>query len=157
VTNERQFGDAGDALDYALGHIALRNEKLLFLDEWRLAGAGTDFEDDWPGYMKWLETQHRCAREAKASRTPIGSDLVERMRRRISLLGEPRTNWTAMELEYAEAVEQLERSRTPIGSDLVELLSALDAFETNHGERALSLRINNARKRLAAIEAVSGQ
>ena len=42
------------------------------------------------------------------SRTPIGSDLVERMRRRISLLGEPRTNWTAMELEYAEALAAIE-------------------------------------------------
>ena len=47
-------GDAGDAIDYALGHIADPDEQSDFLDNWR---AGT--VDHWPDYARWLEVQYR--------------------------------------------------------------------------------------------------
>jgi hypothetical protein len=52
-----EFGDAGDALDYALGHIPDRDYALSFLDDWR-----ADRAVDWPGYVKWLGTQRHWFR-----------------------------------------------------------------------------------------------
>ena len=63
-------GDAGDAIDFAVGHCA-PDEAVAFLDDWR-----SDRTDEWPGYVKWLATQRRGAAEAKA-RTPSPSDGID--------------------------------------------------------------------------------
>lgn len=55
-------GDAGDAIDFALGHCE-PEEALAFLDDWRADRVGIGI---WPGYVKWLAHQRKCAAEAKA-------------------------------------------------------------------------------------------
>jgi hypothetical protein len=49
---ERPFGDAGDAIDFALDHTSDSFQMFCFLEDWRSDRAG-----EWPGYMKWLQTQ----------------------------------------------------------------------------------------------------
>lgn len=56
-------GDAGDALDWALGHLAAPQKQLGFLDDWR---DGRDLDTRWPGYMRWLGVQREGARKARA-------------------------------------------------------------------------------------------
>jgi hypothetical protein len=46
-------GSAGDAIDYALGHL-LHDEKVEFLDAWREGALAP-----WPDYARWLEVQYR--------------------------------------------------------------------------------------------------
>ena len=55
------LGDAGDAIDFAVGHCG-PEEAIAFLDDWRADRAG-----EWPGYVSWLETQNRCAAISRAT------------------------------------------------------------------------------------------
>lgn len=58
---ERPNGDAGDAIDYALGHIARPDEMRDFLEDWR----DGRFIEDWRGYIEWLQVQRDGASEAR--------------------------------------------------------------------------------------------
>ena len=50
------LGDAGDAIDYALGHIPDQTEAMTFLDKWREGDV-----NEWPEYFTWLERQYRTS------------------------------------------------------------------------------------------------
>lgn len=70
-------GAAGDAVDYALGHLDT-DQAISFLEDWR----GCDdyvFQVNWPGYFKWLATQREGAREARRELTvgERGPELIE--------------------------------------------------------------------------------
>jgi hypothetical protein len=67
--NARPYGDAGDALDFALDHIRNSHAQIAFLDDWRSAGDGFDFETRWPGFMQWLGVQREGAALAAATGT----------------------------------------------------------------------------------------
>lgn len=63
VTEARPQGGAGDAIDFAADHCE-PEEAIAFLNDWR-----SDLADErWPGYMKWLNFQRKCAAESKAER-----------------------------------------------------------------------------------------
>lgn len=53
-------GDAGDAIDFALGHINEADAAIRFLDDWR-----GDFSHRWPDYHRWLAVQRKGARQAR--------------------------------------------------------------------------------------------
>lgn len=76
VTEGRPNGDAGDAIDFALGHLDKSNV-VAFLEDWR-----EDRALEWSGYERWLEVQREGARKARltlpvdetsASPTPRGT------------------------------------------------------------------------------------
>jgi hypothetical protein len=54
-------GDAGDAIDFALGHIARPDDMRDFLEDWR----DGRFIEDWQSYMEWLQVQRDGASLAK--------------------------------------------------------------------------------------------
>jgi hypothetical protein len=54
------YGDAADAIDYALGHIDDAFERSDFLECWRDGDVS-----DWPAYFRWLHTQRAGAAEAR--------------------------------------------------------------------------------------------
>lgn len=58
-------GDAGDAIDYALGHIVNPRMAIKFLEEWR---DGRDFLALWPAYARWLAVQRDGASAAVLKR-----------------------------------------------------------------------------------------
>lgn len=61
-----EHGDAGDAIDFALGHCP-PNDALDFLDAWR-----SDFMQggEYPAYAKWLRVQREGAMRAAGKGTP---------------------------------------------------------------------------------------
>jgi hypothetical protein len=71
---ERPFGDAGDAIDYALDHLSPMANTCWFLDDWRLAGADSNFAARWPGYMRWLKVQQEGAKASALQSLQVGGE-----------------------------------------------------------------------------------
>lgn len=53
-------GDAGDAIDFACGHIEDATDAMDFLDNWR----ANFMLHRYPEYLRWLAVQRECARTA---------------------------------------------------------------------------------------------
>jgi hypothetical protein len=60
VQSASPYGDAGDALDFALDHIEDPFERSDFLECWRSGDVA-----DWPEYFDWLHVQRVGAAEAR--------------------------------------------------------------------------------------------
>jgi hypothetical protein len=71
---DRPFGDAGDAIDYALDHLSPMANTRWFLDDWRLAGADSNFADRWPDYMRWLKVQQEGAKASALQSLQVGGE-----------------------------------------------------------------------------------
>jgi hypothetical protein len=60
VSAASPYGDAGDALDFALDHINDAYERTDFLEGWREGDVS-----EWPEFFSWLHIQRTGAAEAR--------------------------------------------------------------------------------------------
>jgi hypothetical protein len=71
---ERPFGDAGDAVDFALDHLSPMPKMRWFLEDWRSAGADSNFAAEWPDYMRWLKAQQEGAKASALQSLQVGGE-----------------------------------------------------------------------------------